>query len=52
MTTLLRGDYKKEQKAEEWGLEKIWGVRVLKCERGKILGNTGGTQRNQGIFWA
>ena len=29
MTTLLRGDYK-EQKAEEWGLEKIWGGKSVR----------------------
>ena len=30
MTTPLRRDYKKEQKAEEWGLEKIWGGKSVR----------------------
>ena len=39
MATPLRRDYKKEQRAGEEGLKKIWGGKSVR-ERGKTLGNT------------
>ena len=45
MTTPVRGDYKKEHMAKEWGLEKIWGGKSVRVWEKENTGKHWGKHR-------